>query len=179
MLNKFFYSFILSMGLVFNFPISAKIIETNEMATIQDEVTRNSLVLFNITGTLYEPAITLADNQWRIYFAERVNALVADQTSANGLINKIKNEIVNYLPKKPVESFTPLFIARLQNQKIPVLGITEKQRITSYTNHFDLITRNHLLSIGIDFENTLLYLKIKEPQSEIHDHFAYGILFAK
>ena len=158
------------------FDISAEIPETNEISSIEKYVTADSLVLFNITGTLYKPANTLADNQWRNYFAERVNSLVTDKAVANRLINKVKNDIVNHVPKKAVEDYTPQLIRKLQNQQIPVLGITQKQFVTSYAENFGLITSHHLLSIGIDLERTLLYLNVKDGDDPNHS-FAFGLIF--
>lgn len=177
MLDKFLSIFTAAIILLFpSIPLSADIIEMNEISTIQHYVKNDSLVLFNITGTLYEPATTLADNQWRIYFTERVNTLVSDKISAERFINKIKNEIVNNLPKKAVEEFTPQFIVHLQNHKIPVLGITQKQMATPYAENFGSITRNHLLSIGINLENTPSYLNVKGEDDILHS-FAYGLIF--
>ena len=156
--------------------LSGEITEVNEISTIQNSVTNDSLVLFNVSGTLYAPSTTLADNQWRLYFTERVNAIVIDKEDAEMLINKIKNEIVSYLPKKPVEEFTPQLIESLQNQQIPVLGITQKHMSTSYAESFGLITKNHLLSIGVDLEKTLSYLKVNMDSDENYS-FAYGLIF--
>lgn len=176
---KRFLSFFVGMVLLMSNSshIFAEIIETNEISIIQKYVTTDSLVLFNITGTLYEPASTLADNQWRIYFAERVHALISDETAANGLINKVKNDIVSHLPKKTVEDYTPQLIVNLQNKHIPVLGITQKQMATSYADNFGLITRNHLLSIGINLEHTLSYLNVKNDEGDLSHSFAFGLIF--
>lgn len=85
--------------------LSAEIIETHEIASVQNPIDNDSIVIFNITGTLYEPATTYADN-------------------------------------------------------------------------FGLITRNHLLSIGIDFEKTLSYLHLKNHSGDDGSYsFAYGLIF--
>lgn len=158
-------------------PLSAKITEINEIVAIGNHVTSDSLVLFNITGTLYEPALTLADAQWRTYFSERVNALATNKESAERLINKTKNDIVNHLPKKAIEATTPELIRSLQERQIAVLGITQKSMATAYADNFGLITRNHLLSIGINLEKTLSYLNVKDNSNEAINSFAYGIIF--
>lgn len=132
-------------------PLSATIVETNEISSIDNSVTKDSLVFLNVTGVLYEPANTLADNRWRMYFAERVNTLVSDQAAAGCLINKVKNDIVQNLPKKPVEEGSSQMITSLQNQQIPVLGITQKQMSAPYADNFGVITKNHLLSVGVDW----------------------------
>lgn len=158
-------------------PISAEIIETNEISAIENYVTRDSLILFNITDTLYEPANTLADNHWRIYFSERVNALTSDKAAADRFINKVKNDIVTHLPKKAVEVYTPELIAKLQDLQFPVLGITQKLITTSYADNFGLITSNHLLSIGINLERTLFYLEVAKDNEDLNYSFAYGLIF--
>jgi uncharacterized protein DUF2608 len=144
--------------MIFNNNVSAVSKETNEISVVQDYVTNDSIVLLNVTGTLYEPAMTLADNQWRIYFANKVNSILSDKTQADRFINKIKNEIVNNLPKKPVEEFTPQFISDLQSKKIPVFGITQKLMATAYADNFGEITRNHLLKYKNKFrKHTIIH----------------------
>lgn len=178
MLKKICTFFVVGILLTYSSEISAKILETNEISVIQKYVTNDSLILFNITGTLYEPASTLADNQWRIYFTERVNTLITDKLIADRLVNKVKNDIVNYLPKRAVEGYASQLITNLQKQQLPVLGITQKQMVTSYADNFALITRNHLLSIGINLEQTLSYLNFKEGSDDLNHSFAYGLIFS-
>lgn len=158
--------------------IQGEIIESNEIISILNHVTEDSLVLFNITGTLYEPATTLADNQWRLYFAERVKKLANDQDAGQKLIDKIKNEIVVNIPKKAVEETTPLLIANLQKQKVPVLGITQKYMSTSYADNFGEITYNHLLNLGIDLEKTLSFLNVTRNEGDDSFSFGYGMIFS-
>lgn len=171
-------SYIIITAIVFlsGIQLNAEIVETKEMSAVQDYVTADSLLLFNITGTLYDPATTFADNRWRVYLTKRVNAIVSDQETANKFINKIKNEIVSHLPKKAVEDFTPHFVNRLQCQRIPVLGITQKRVVAPYADNFAAITSNHLLSLGINMENTLSYFKVQGEDGVSHS-FAYGIIF--
>lgn len=157
--------------------IDGKILETNKISVINDSINRDSMVLFNITGTLYEPSTTLADHQWREFFAERVKIVITDSTKSQQLINRIKNEIVQKIPKKLVEEITPQLIADIQNQKIPVFGITEKQMATPYADNFGLITSKHLISIGINLEKTLSYSKANQVLNDKYD-FAYGIIFS-
>lgn len=176
MINKTIFS-ILALFIVFSNSVSAVIIETNEISDVKNYVTNDSVVLLNITGTLYEPAMTLADNQWRIYFSEKVNSIISDKMLADRFINKIKNNIVNNLPKKAVEEYTPQLINDWQTQKIPVFGITQKQMAASYADNFGLITRNHLLSIGINLENTLSYTSLKDSDETNHS-FAYALIFS-
>lgn len=156
----------------------AEIIETQEIETVLDYVSQDSIVFFNITGTLYEPSNALSDNQWREYFANRVKEIAPDQAVGHALVNRTKNLIVQKIPKKNVEQKTPQLIADLQNKKIPVLGLTKKQASTSYADNFAWITQNHLASLGIHLDKTLGYLRFTaEPPMTLGYTFVYGILF--
>lgn len=157
--------------------LKGEVIETNEIRTVLQHVDNDSYVFFNITGTLYAPSTTLSDNQWRAYFVTRVKQKISDPDVSQQLIDKIKNRIVQEIPKKNVEDITPQMISDLQERKIVVLGITKKQMSTSYADNFGLITRNHLLSLEINFEKTLSYLKIDKTKDQTGYSFAYGILF--
>ena len=158
--------------------VSAEIIETNEIDKVLEYANQDSLVFFNITGTLYQPSNALSDNQWRIYFSKRVKELVADPQAAQALVDQTKNLIVQKIPKKTVEEKVPHLIADLQARKIVVLGLTQKQASTSYADNFAFITQNHLVKLGISLEKSLSYLKRDQKSGEESYTFAYGILFA-
>lgn len=158
-------------------PAYGAIVETSEVADVRNQANESTLVLFNITDTLYEPATTLADNHWRLYFADRVNKRITDPAVANAFINKIKNLIVQNIPKKAVDPLTPQLIHDLQEQHIPVLGLTKKYFAAAYADNFGEITSKHLISIGINLENTLNYLSVGPKQDENNHTFAYGIIF--
>lgn len=168
-----------AVAAAFTCTLWGEIRETNEIATVQDYVTEDSLVLMNLTGTLYAPATTLADNRWRLYFEERVKALIVnDEDFAQPFINATKNFIVNKIPKKAVEETTAQFVADLQNRKIPVLGLTRKSPSTAYARNFGDITHYHLLSVGIDLEKTLPYLAV-QGQDDENQTLAHGLVFTK
>lgn len=151
----------------------AEIFETDAICDIENYIRSDSLVLLNVTGTLYEPAMVLADNQWRLYFASRVEAIVTDQEFAAKLINEVKKSIVTYLPKKVIDANTPTLIRDMQEKQIAVFGITLKSRNEPFADDFDLITSKHLQNIGINLENTLSYIDVNPSP-----HFAYGLIFA-
>lgn len=178
MLNKLIYFFVTILAFALNQShLFARITETKELSMIQDTLTPDALVLVNIPGTLYEPATTLADKRWKNYFVERVHSLILDQITAERLINQAKYEIANRAPKKPTKDVISPLIAYLQGQNIPVLGLMRKKMATSYTDHLELIIQNHLLNLGINFENTLSYLDIKKLSKKTSHSFAHGLLF--
>lgn len=158
-------------------PLSGEIIESNEINTLRQYVDQNAFVFLNITGTLYEPSTTLSDNQWREYFAQRVKRLISDSAASQQLIDQIKNQIVQKIPKKAVEKITPDLISDLQKKQIVVLGLTKKQMSTTYAENFGWITQNHLAQLGIHLDKTLSYLRYSPQERQKSYSFAYGILF--
>lgn len=157
--------------------LQGEIVETNDISSVLSAVDKDTLVLFNITDTLYAPTNTFGSHQWRSYFAERAEKVISNTELKQWLINWIKCESIA-IPKKPVEECTPDLIENLQLQSIAVLGITKKTLSTPYADNFGEITRDHLLSIGIDLEKTLSYYPVTVDQQSSKYAFAYGILFA-
>jgi hypothetical protein len=157
--------------------LPGELIETKEIQTVLNHLDQDSIVFLNVTGTLYAPSNTLSNNQWREYFSDRVRLLISDPDLSQQLIDKIKNLIVQGIPKKNVDEITPQLIANLQDKKIVVLGITQKRMSTSYAENFGLITRNHLMNLGINLEKTLTYFAPAEIRNAKEYSFAYGILF--
>lgn len=156
--------------------VESAIVETMDIETVRSYAHKNSLVLFNITSTLYESSMTLADQKFREYFSARAKQVIADPVLSQALINKMKNEVVTKIPKKLVEEKAPGLIAELQEKHIPVFAITEKQLSTEYAGNFGWITSQHLLSLGIDFENTLSYFNLRQGGSDKFT-LAFGLLF--
>lgn len=156
--------------------VYGQIITIEKISSIPQDADKDSLVLLNITGTLYEPASTLADNKWRLYFAERVNSVISDARLSDQIINETKNKIVNSLPKRVTEESAPQLIAGLQQRQIPVYGITEKCTSTPYAEDFGIITSQHLKRVGIDLEKTLAYANIPEEAADKYS-FQHAIIF--
>ncbi|MCE5318614.1 MAG: DUF2608 domain-containing protein [Parachlamydia sp.] len=155
-------------------PLQGLIVETKEMSTVLQHVDSHSLILFNVTDTLYEPSITLADNQWRMYFSRLAEATVPNSES---FVNRYKNMIVNNIPKKLIEPFTIQLIRELQKEHQPVLGITQKHPSAPYAEDYGEITNRHLKNMGIDLERTLDFLPMKNKMEYDPHSFAYGIIF--
>lgn len=160
--------------LLFILPLHGEIVETKEMASVLRHTDSRSLILFNVSDTLYEPATTLADNQWRIYFAGLAAKTIPN---SDAFVNKIKNLIVSNIPKRAVEPITVHLIRELQKEQLPVLGITKKYLSASYAENFGEITHKHLLSIGIDLEITLNFLPVLDKQDDNAHSFDFGIIF--
>jgi len=158
--------------------LDAEIIETNEIKVVLEHIENDSMVLFNLTNTLYKPYSTVAEFRWREYFDKRVKELVPQPEIHQRITNQIKNTIVTQIPKKAVDDFTTKIIADLQEQHVVALGITKKEFSTSFANNFGYITHKHLQSLGINFEKTLDYLEV-DPLITLPAYtFAHGIIFS-
>lgn len=178
--NKLFMGALVSMHSIFSLlPFSmlqGQITEINEITSIKNYIQDDSLVLLNVGDTLFSPSSMLADNQWREYFVKRVNAVITDPKAAKSIIDEVKGIIVEKVPKVCPEAVTPSFIADLQNNKVPVLGYSQREIATSYAPNNGEITSNHLLKMGIDLHKTLSYYPTDEfNRSDLA--FQYGIIF--
>lgn len=152
-----------------------------EVSSFKEAISKadgKSLVLVNLSDTLYEPTITMGEHAWRSFFTKRVQALIKDTERANQIANKVKHDIVTQIPKRAIEKDTPLVIQGLQKKYIPIFGITTKAPQTPYASDFSEITHSHLLSLGIEFENTLRYvpLDLKAVQDSAYQ-FLNGIIY--
>lgn len=179
MLRGLFSALLLGNALVMPFfasQLNGEIIEIESIASLQDYVEKDGLVLLNVGETLFSPSCMLADNQWRIYFVERVNELVAQQEIAQALIDEVKGLIVEMVPKTTPEPITSSVVANLQDSQIPVLGYSQRQMVTTYAPKNGLIVSRHLLSMGIDLAKSLDYFDAAPYSNEKHD-FQYGIIF--
>jgi hypothetical protein len=156
--------------------LSGKIIESQEMKTIIPFVNQESFVFFNVSGTLYTSSNALGDRRWREYFTERVNEQTDDQEVAQQLIDKVKNQMVNRIPKKGIEEMTPRLIEYFQDKHIVVFGITQKRMTPSYADNFGELVHHYLLGLNIDLEKSLTYFRMPEGKSKEFS-FAYGIVF--
>lgn len=83
------------------------------------------------------------------------------------------------LPQKNVEEITPNLIAGLQDQKIPVLGITQKRITTPYAKDFAGITSQYLVKLGIHLEKTLSYMNLAENEGDANYFFIHGLVFTQ
>jgi hypothetical protein len=86
--------------------------------------------------------------------------------------------IIQHVPLEPMESHTPAVISRIQQRGIPILAFTARSKKTAYCPPFDRVTRDQLLSIGVDFTKTSLpkELSLDEVDAGMWG-FSYGVVF--
>lgn len=175
---KYLLKFVCFLSLIMPFSLDAFIIESNKIDSVLNYADQNSLVLFNISNTLYEPLVTMADKRWRTFFGERAEQALGNSELAQKLSDRVEGIIVAKIPKKLVEENTPLIIKRLQEQKISTFGITQKRLSTPYAPNFGEITSQHLIDLGINLQKSLAYTKVN-PTESANFVFTYGIIFTQ
>lgn len=164
-------------------------IETQTIETLLAVSKKNTLILSDITNTLYKPCNTMSDKQWRTYFANRVREVIPESTQASKIANSVENMIVNQVDKDLVHKNAPSVIQQLQDQGIPIIAITLKNWSAPYDPNFGITTAAHLKKLDIDLEKSVpLIGKMKkdsdsnyECTQEVHETreytFAKGIIF--
>lgn len=176
MTKRFFKIFCGLLALISANTLHSAIFESDKIETVLEYADKKTLVLLDITSTLYEPSVTMADKRWRSFFAERAKKVLGDADLAQKLSDKVEGMLVTQIPKKLLETCAPDVVKMLQDQKIPTFGLTLKRLSTSYASNFGEITYNNLVNLGIDLQKSLSYTKVTQGNSSNYT-FAYGMIF--
>lgn len=165
------------------------LIETTNIEKLLEVSNKNTLIISDITNTLYKPCNTMSDKKWRTYVANRVHEVISDSTLASKVAHSIENIIVNQVDKDLVHQNMPAVIKELQDKEVPFIAISLKNWSAPYDPNFGITTSNHLKKLDIDLEKSVpLIGKMKnnansnyEPIQEMHKTdeytFAKGIIF--
>lgn len=189
----FFYSKLLMVLLMqasfLTQTFATELIETPHIEKLLETSSKNTLILSDITNTLYKPCNTMSDKKWRTYLVNRVSEVISDSTLASKIATTLENIIVNQIDKGLVHQNMPSVIKELQDKEIPFLAISQKNWSAPYDPHFGVTTSNHLKKLDIDLERSLPFLgKMKndansnyEPIQDVNKTdeytFAKGIIF--
>lgn len=130
-------------------------IEVTDMSVLLEVSNQSTLILTDISDTLYKPCNTMSDKKWRIYVADRVREFVSDPILASKIANSIENIIVNQVDKELVYKNAPSVIQELQANGIPLIAISLKNWAAPYDPNFGVTTSNHLKKLGIDLEKSV------------------------
>ncbi|MEI8124969.1 MAG: DUF2608 domain-containing protein [Parachlamydiaceae bacterium] len=164
-------------------------IEVTDVSILFEVSNQNTLILTDISDTLYKPCNTISDKKWRTYLAGRVHEIVLDPTLVSKIANSIENIIVNQVDKKLVHKNTPSVIKELQSRGIPLIAISLKNWAAPYDPNFGTTTSNHLKKLGIDLEQSIPLLGkmqidgsssfelVQEVNATDEYTFAKGIIF--
>lgn len=147
-----------------------------------------TLVLSNITNTLYGPTNTMSDKDWRKFLSTFVNEIISNKDQAKKIALRLENIIVNQVDKSLVHKKLPEIIQKLQAQGIPFVGITLKDWSAPYDQDFGITTSKHLKKLGINLEASMPLVGrdkeiIENQTATLHEveeviyTFAKGIIF--
>jgi hypothetical protein len=154
MFKKIFFSFAALLSLPF--VLNAKIIETNEIKDILEEIEEDTLVLFDMDDTLTDSSISLGTGAWRQY----VRAQIASDydTKAPGNPHDVMvHAAAQNIPVKPVEPDLVPLIESLQEKHVAVFCLTGRGYSMWYstpTEGIGQMSVRQLDSIEIDFTDT-------------------------
>lgn len=164
-------------------------IETSNLEKLLEFADESTLILSDISNTLYKPCNMMSAKMWRTYFADRVREVIMDPDLASKIANSIENIIVNRVDKQLVHAKAPTVIRELQDKKIPFIAISLKNWAAPYDPFFGITTSNHLKKLEIDLEKSVPLLgKMKDSSDSNYEHvqevcetaeytFAKGIIF--
>lgn len=154
---------------------SINTVDIHQIGKLLEIASKDTLIISDITNTLYKPCNTMSDKKWRTYLAGRVRATIADETQASKTANSLENLIVNQVDKQLVHANAPAVIAELQAKGIPLIAISLKNWSAPYDPNFGTTTSNHLRKLGIHLEESVPLLGKMKTTEEYT--FAKGIIF--
>lgn len=134
------------------------IIETSNLSLLLDVSEKNTLILTDISNTLYKPCNIMSEKKWRTYVAGCVRDVILDTELATKVANCIENIIVNQVDKRLVYDDAPAIINELQAKEIPMIAISLKNWSAPYDSNFGITTSEHLKKLGIHLENSVSLL---------------------
>ncbi len=152
--------------------LTAQIIKTSSIQDIREEITDNTLVLFNIAEVLMDTETSLGTQAWRKFIRVRLDSKLHDELTLFVFEN---------VPPKCPEPSTPQLINELQSEGIVTLAFTSRGRNEWYASqvpNVDLITEKLLLQIGIDFSKTQLSEELLLLPSLFAEFYHAGVIYA-
>lgn len=169
-MKHFLKSLILAVSLTCS--LHAEIIKTSDIQDIREEITPDTLVLFNVAEVLIDTDTSLGTQAWRKYIRSRVDSNTHDDLT--WLVFKS-------VPPKAVEAAIPALITELQSHGQATFAFTSRGRNEWYASQIadvDLLTETLLRQIGIDFSHAPLNDKLALLPQLFSDYFHAGIIYA-
>lgn len=151
--------------------LDAAIIKTTNIQSIREEITENTLVLFNIAEVLMDTETSLGTQAWRKFVRARLEPQLHDELTLFVFEN---------VPPKCPEPSTPELINELQAKGVMTFAFTSRGRHEWYGSQIpdiDLITEKLMLQIGIDFSKTALNPKLSILPEVFADFFHAGVIY--
>lgn len=130
---------------IFTFAVYAKIIEIHQLKEAMSTVTSDTLLVFDLDNTLFEPVQALGSDQWFNYHLRHLiegEKLTEDQAFDRTIPLWTQIQMVSEV--QLIETATPGLIRQKQNAGIKIMGLTARPVELSER------TRQQLKSVDID-----------------------------
>ena len=169
---KRFAFYFFSLFVLFS-SLNAQIITISNIEDVKEEVTDDTLVLFNIAEVLIDTETSLGTQAWRKFIRTLLDSKLHDELTLFVFEN---------VPPKSPESSIPELISELQSRGVMTLAFTSRGKSEWYASqvpNVDLITEKLLLQIGIDFSKTHLNDESVSLLPTLFNEFYHeGIIYA-
>lgn len=152
--------------------LNAEIVKTSDIQEIRQEITKDTLVLFNIAEVLMDTETTLGTQAWRKFIRNRLSPQLHDALTLF---------VFEHVPPKSPDSSIPALINELQSDGQITFAFTSRGRHEWYSSqipNIDTITENLLLQIGVDFSKTALNEQLALLPEFFSDFYHSGVIYA-
>lgn len=152
--------------------LNGEIRKTSDIQEIKQEVTKGTLVFFNIAEVLMDTETSLGTQAWRKDIRSRLTPQLHDELTLFVFEN---------VPPKSPDPSTPALIKEFQSEGITTFAFTSRGRTEWYSSqvpNVDLITEKLLLLIDIDFSQTELNEQLSLLPELFEDYFHSGVIYA-
>lgn len=169
-MKKLLTSLLINLVL-FTCSIESVVIKTDDIQVIKKEVSKETLLLFNIAEVLMDTEISLGTQAWRKYLRKRLDTKTHDELS----LYVFKN-----VPPKVPDSSTPSLIQEMQEHGVSVFACTSRGRHEWYHTQvpdIDILTEKLLKAMHIDFSKTQLPQELYNIEQHFADYFHAGIIY--
>lgn len=152
--------------------LNAKIINTTDIQVVREEITPDTLILFNVAEVLMDTEISLGTQAWRKFIRSRIDSQTHDELTLFVFEN---------IPPVCPDAAIPQLISELQEEGHTTFALTSRGRNEWYSSqvpNVDLLTEKLLRQIGIDFSKTNIDPALSQLPILFGNYFHNGIIYA-
>jgi Protein of unknown function (DUF2608) len=157
------------------FVTNCEIREIERMDEIKESINLDTLLIYDLDNTVFEPIGNYGSDQWFYYLSKvyQMDGFSIDESEEKAL--ELWNHTQSHIKVKPVESCIPSFIRDQQSKGIKTIAVTARSPATAD------VTIKQLTSIDVTFQESSIKnggsLKIDHPGLNGDVLFHDGVLF--
>lgn len=134
--------------------LEARVLETNRMSDLLQEIDDNTVVFFDIDDTLIYIPTMMGNSVWWNYCQNVASKNNWDQIKVATVLWPLLHQAAIKVKTELVDETAPELIKGLQDRGIPVFGLTARSRQILGDYAFDMTTILDLSRLGIIFTQT-------------------------